>query len=283
MKKDIKCVLNKFLISLPAILAVVLSVCLGVFAACDLINLPLAVSVIFAIIIAVFAFYHIIVFKKREKNLKRELETLKNETNFIKEYYSYIDSKIDEVDKLRHEFRNYLTIADSPSLEKEDIAGITQSLEEKATLFFEKKYCDNRLVNIIINKKEEEARKNNISFSCSVYIPKDISIDEYDLCSCVFNLLDNALYANLKAGEEENKYIEFKASIISGYLMMKMKNTSFEKPSYDSEGNIVTSKETEGHGYGLKIINDICIKYNGYSEFEQKDGVFYSTLGLLIQ
>ncbi|MBR2100906.1 MAG: hypothetical protein IJ927_06310, partial [Eubacterium sp.] len=85
--------------------------------------------------------------------IRNELRTIQNETQLVKEYYSYIDSKIDEHDKLRHEMRNCVSVVGYGGLEKEDIFDLTQELERRAEDIIDKRYCENRIINIIIIRK----------------------------------------------------------------------------------------------------------------------------------
>ena len=42
------------------------------------------------------------------------------------------------------------------------------------------------------------------------------------------------------------------------------------------EGEFTTTKaDKKRHGFGIKSINYICKKYNGYSQYKVKNGVFY--------
>ncbi len=283
MKKCFQLFLKALLISIPAVFAIAACVTAIILASKNIIDNAWALSIALGINSLVLVFYIVLVFKMKERAIRNELRTIQNETQLVKEYYSYIDSKIDELDKLRHEMRNCVSVVGYGGLEKEDIFDLTQELERRAEDIIDKRYCENRIINIIINKEAQEAEKQGIEFDCSVAIPKDIAIDDYDLCSCVFNLLDNAIYANTFGSFDNKRFIDFKASVLSGFLIIKQKNSSFIDLLIDSKGNIVTSKKDEGHGLGLKIIKDICEKYNGYCEFEQKDGVFYSTLGLHVE
>ena len=283
MKVSIKSIVKKIIISIPAVLAVVVSLLLCIYAFSDSVKGVLAVPLIIAIIASVLSFYVVLIYKSKERAIRNELKSLQNEMMIFREYYEYIDTKIEDINKLRHEFRNYLSIIKYDDIGEDTAFGITQNLEKKAKQIINEYYCDNKLINIIINKKAEEAKASNIDFFCKAFIPNDVSIDTYDLCSCVFNLLDNAMIANSKAGAEENRFIEFKAGIMSGYLIIKQRNSVFENQNIDSNGDFLTSQQGEGHGFGLKIIKDICDKYNGYCEFEQKGGEFHSTLGLLVE
>lgn len=221
----------------------------------------------------------ILLLKTNEKNIKTELSILKQEMQIIQEYYASMDAKIEEIDKLRHELRNFISLVHAEEDEKSTWTVLVNDLDRQAKAIIQKKYCENTLVNIIINKKAEQARKLDIDFSSTVMISNEINIDIYDLCSCIFNLLDNAIAANASNGANK-KWISLKANTIGNYFIIKQTNSVFAETKKNHEGIYLTQKENkEEHGFGLSVMRDICKKYDGFCEFEDKDGVFYSTLG----
>ena len=237
------------------------------------------VSVVFvaisAVIISSAVAFYASVYNRRLT--QRECDILKIEINAINEYYSDIDKRIEEVYKLKHEIKNYMNLL-NPG---EELNEITKSLDDRTQNLIGEKLCDNRVLNIILNKMYDLSKLMNIKFNCAVLISDDISIDSLDLCSCFYNLIDNALNANMNNPNTGDAFISVKASVIGNFLVIKQSNSFYNKIEKNLRGEFITSKESkDSHGFGLKIIEDICERYDGYCEFEVKDGVFCSTVGL---
>lgn len=82
-------------------------------------------------------------------------------------------------------------------------------------------------------------------------LPAELSIDEDDLCSFLFNLLDNAAEG---AAEHIGQPREIRCSlqIRQGYLAIRCENTFSGVVALDEENNLLTTKTASAdHGYGL--------------------------------
>lgn len=211
------------------------------------------------------------------RKTSKECDILKVEIQAISEYYSETEKNIEEIYKLRHEIKNYMNLLNLG----EEFDSVTKTLENRTQNLIGERLCENQILNIILNKMHCICTQNNIKFSSAVLISNDLSIDYLDLCSCFYNLIDNAIYANCNNNGTDNSFVSVKASVIGNFLVIKQSNSYFNKIEKNLRGEYITSKASrDGHGYGIKIIEDICRKYDGYCEFEAKDGVFYSTVGL---
>ena len=208
---------------------------------------------------------------------QRERDILKDEMRAVTEYYSATEQRIEEIYKLKHEINNYLSLLNLG----EEIKAVTQALEDRTQNLIGEKFCDNKVLNIILNNMSDLCKANSIKFNCAVLISNVISIDELDLCSCFYNLLDNAINANVGNPNNGNAFVSIKASIIGNFMIIKQSNSFYNKIETNRRGEFITSKDAkDNHGFGLKIIEDICERYDGYCEFEINEGVFYSTVGL---
>ena len=218
--------------------------------------------------------------RKKEK----EIEIIKAEVEIIKDYYSRVEQRLEDVNMLRHELRNALDVMNLEKETAKKYLSLTESFDQKVEKISRHKYCENALLNIIISEKAKEAEENDTRFISKLNIPESIAVDEFDLFSCVYNLIDNAVFANRQQiGQGLDKYIELKAETIGSYLIIKQTNTAFESTKLKDNGEFGTTKDLSSeHGFGLKIIKEICEKYDGQAEFEHKDDVFYSTLSFKI-
>lgn len=133
-------------------------------------------------------------------------------------------------------------------------------------------YCQNNLLQAILEGKRLLAEQNHIQTSYEILLPKDLSIDTADLSSIFFNLLDNAIEA-CNASDNPNPQIQLSANISNGFLTVYMHNTKNPAHFFTHE---TTKSNSDSHGYGLSIIEDICQKYNGSYQWIDHENTFDS-------
>lgn len=217
--------------------------------------------------------------KKKSEASDREISIQKKENELLKYYCQHFTVKLDDINKFCHDARNYLTLFSKRKDECDSYKKITQQFIEKGESLSANTYCENCLIDALISQKKEFALLNGIKFTCDVVISDDVSIDSMDLCSCFFNMLDNALEANITEIPNENKWISIKANTVGSFLIIKQSNSVFNTVNSKNNNVFISSKsDRKNHGFGLKIISEIAGKYNGYAEFETLNSVFYSNV-----
>lgn len=133
-------------------------------------------------------------------------------------------------------------------------------------------YCQNNLLQAILEGKRLRARQNHIQVSYEILLPEELSVDTADLSSVFFNLMDNAIEACNTSGNP-NPEIRLSANISNGFLTVYIHNTKNQAQIFTHQ----TTKSNSGiHGYGLSIIEDICQRYNGSYQWINHEGMFDS-------
>ena len=140
-------------------------------------------------------------------------------------------------------------------------------------------YCQNNLLQAILEGKRLRAEQEHIQVSYEILLPEKISINTTDLSSIFFNLLDNAIEACSSSGNPDPE-IRLSANISNGFLTIYMHNTKNPLQSFTHK---TTKSEPGSHGYGLSIIEDICQKYNGSYQWIDHNNTFDSIVLLQIK
>ena len=140
-------------------------------------------------------------------------------------------------------------------------------------------YCQNNLLQAILEGKRLRAEQKHIQVSYEILLPEKISINTTDLSSIFFNLLDNAIEACSSSGNPDPE-IRLSANISNGFLTIYMHNTKNPLQSFTHK---TTKSEPGAHGYGLSIIEDICQKYNGSYQWIDHNNTFDSIVLLQIK
>ena len=197
-------------------------------------------------------------------------------------YYNQLTDSIRNNQKLRHDYLNQMQTI-MILLERKDTSAAQEHLEqliEYTSLSKVEKYCDNEIVNAVIDSKRSLCRTNNIELMVDLKIPHNIGIDGVHLCSIFANMLDNAIEACQRSNVGE-RYIRLNAGIRSKRLIVRMENPVTDGVT-TSEGERHTSKAGD-HGYGLEILRDIAEQYGGDidASVDSGNGTFETLINLV--
>jgi sensor histidine kinase regulating citrate/malate metabolism len=112
-------------------------------------------------------------------------------------------------------------------------------------------------------------------------LPKSLSIQDIDLMCIYSNLLDNAIESCQRSPSSDD-LIKIKTSQIGNYLGIKITNSKRSNLSQQisASGYDTTKKDKSMHGYGLRIIDEIVKRYDGYKEL-QDSNVEFSAMVML--
>ena len=212
---------------------------------------------------------------KYEEKLKSELQAQEKEYYFTQ--CQLMQESMEKVKSIQHDMKLHLaTLKDYSAgniAAMEYLNSLLESVEESEA------YSDtgNIAFDSIINFKLKDVRENNIKLDLRVAIPPTINVDVVDVVTILGNLLDNALDAVAKVNE---KVIKLDIVFDKGGLLTKVENSFNGEIKYSGEQRILTTKDEDGHGYGLKNIRQSVEKYNGYIKFAH-DGNIFSTVVFL--
>lgn len=133
-----------------------------------------------------------------------------------------------------------------------------------------KVFCDNDVVNYIINSKSKICSDGHIKIY--IYIANEIpEFSDLDLCVLLGNALDNAIEG--VSGEGSNEiYLELRN--VDNFFMISVKNTIINSVLEDNPNLISTKNEKEVHGLGILSMKEVVQKYNGSIEFYESDNKF---------
>ena len=203
--------------------------------------------------------------------IEAENKALEYQNQLNLNYFSELKENETELRKIKHDISGCLETM------KEII--YTEKDTEKAQHFFDELsmtlgnittgfYCKNSLINAIIISKSKICDKQGIRLSAEIKIPEALNISDTDFCRILVNMLDNAIEANEK--EDKNKFIDLSIKENDGFIYLSTRNP------FSGENIGSTTKENKKeHGYGLRILNDIAQKYNGYTKTAADKNVIF--------
>ncbi len=138
------------------------------------------------------------------------------------------------------------------------------------------------MVRAILNYKLSAAKEKGIRLKLNVGIPEGLVLPEFDLTVILGNLLDNAVEACMNVGENDS-YIGFNMLYKPDYLVIQTENpvSGVSKPQNGSR--MTTKSDTENHGYGLRNIEFLAQKHNGFMKTLRENGVFKVDVAILTE
>ena len=195
---------------------------------------------------------------------QRQMMVLQNRSQQAQEQYKQAQESLRNVSAFRHEWKNHISVL-SLLQRKGDTEGLTDylaQLDNQLEQLSPIHYTANYIVNTVLQRYAAKAKEIGAAFHATAPLPAELSIDEDDLCSFLFNLLDNA--AEGAAGTPSGKPREIRCSlqIRQGYLAIRCENTFNGVVALDEENNLLTTKTASAdHGYGLIQMRRIAAKY----------------------
>ncbi len=188
-------------------------------------------------------------------------------------YYLYLEEKEKNTRKFRHDIRHHLYMLKQLAMEEnqkevkhyiEKIAGVLEDGEQVIDV-------GNKIVNAILNRYFAMCQKKGIQFKVEGYLPAQMEIDAFDLCTVFSNLLQNAVEA---AEKTEEKKIALKLQYDEEWIYVKEKNTFLNEISKKKGILETTKKNKEDHGYGLMNMKKSIKKYFGDMVYSRENEMF---------
>lgn len=224
----------------------------------------LIVDGIFIIFINLYLFYLLDAFVEN-KDLKYRIALYERQAKSNYDYYAKQVENHRKALAVIHDVRKHMRIVEDYEkmgayIEKEDYV---TSFEEMISPLLMKQYCDNAILNMIINDKQEECEKKEIEFQVDI-LKIDINFMEpIDITTLFGNILDNAIEACEKSID---KQIHLKISPFNGLIYVQLSNSFEGKIVWDTHGRPLSNKGNE-HGIGLENVEKVVHRYNGNIEF----------------
>ncbi len=206
--------------------------------------------------------------KQMENERKNETYRLLKEMELRSVTQSYEETK-----RLRHEIRNQLLVMDTLISEEryEELKQILQRFNTHVDHLFQKRYCENQMLNAILNYEGQKAAKHGIELDILALMPKETRVDLIDLTTLLVNLIDNAIEASA-AVKNSKVYVSVKKE--KNYIFVKVCNRVLKDVLKENPNLQTTKKEKHLHGNGIALIKMIIDAYDGDIHFSQSKEEF---------
>lgn len=191
-------------------------------------------------------------------------------------YYEEVNQRYQETRQMWHDFHNHLLAiqALNESGDREGASRYVRELTEQIdhNLLPVKTGCNP--VDLLLFKKNQLAVQQGVRcrFAVGASLAKT-GIAEFDLCSILGNLLDNALEASAEPGMEE-RVIELAIRRQNEMLYISCSNP-YKGERIPENGQLATTKADKSrHGIGLASVSRIARKYHGIVKVQTENQIF---------
>lgn len=126
-------------------------------------------------------------------------------------------------------------------------------------------YCDNIVLNYLLNRKIDFCKENGIRIGCFINGLID-GIEDVDIYILFENLMDNAIEACIGL---EKKKIVLNIYADTKDMSIEIGNTILKGRQPIHQNMHTTKKDMENHGFGLQNIHDVVKRYHGTICYQQ--------------
>lgn len=204
----------------------------------------------------------------------QELRMVHERTRNQMNLYQSMKERYEQQRRFSHDYKNQLSciqgMIEGGQTEEalRYISGLNGSLRQGEMCV----NTDHAVVNIMLNRKYQEACDRGIVMTMVAGDLSGLTIDEEDIVTLLGNLLDNAIEACERLAQD--KVIQFKMVVEDNSLVLSVRNPVKEAVRI-KDNRIVTSKrDKEKHGIGLLNVDSVIRKNNGTSILKCEDGWF---------
>lgn len=208
---------------------------------------------------------------KHQNDVHIETEGLYGESLGLKlAYGEQVHDDYEKVRQFRHDFRHHIA-----AMEGLVYGGEYSELEKYMGQLSQKdkelnrervRYTGNFMVDSIIFGITRDQKFKEVDFQFDGGLPSNLGVKDIDICGVLANALENAMEACLKGNDR--KAVIMKAGCYENMISFQIKNT-YDSSRYKAlaGGGFYSSKEGDGHGYGIQNMERVVKSYNERMEY----------------
>lgn len=197
------------------------------------------------------------------------------QSTLISKQYTEVENIYKEMRGWKHDYHNHIQVMKAYlDLNKyDDMKKYLDELDMDLRDIDKVIKTGNLMVDAILNSKLSLGVSRDININAKATVPKDIKVADIDLCIIIGNLMDNAMENALKLEQKHERFIRVYIREMKGQLYISITN-SYGGEVKKSGLEYLTTKFGENHGFGLKRVDSIVNKYDGFLNRQIEEGVF---------
>jgi hypothetical protein len=221
---------------------------------------------------------------EQSKAMESQILLINRQLEMQREHYQTLQTHIAETKRARHDLRHHLTVFQSfiNAGETEKLTAYVSDYKDSLPDDTEIEFCENHAINAILRHYVSIAKNEAVNVSTHLELPEVTGISDSDLCIIFGNCIENAIEACRKI--INGRFIKINSKIAGDMLAITIDN-SFDGLS-KREGDVFLSRKHSGKaarwmpGIGISSVISVTRKYGGEARFEEKSGVFQTSVML---
>ena len=224
------------------------------------------------VVLIVYLFYSVHQHSLNESKQRLELEILHRQQSSNEK----IIKAQHDLQQLRHDMKHFVRLLKEveESSDQERLHEIIDQYDQANKNELVPIKTPSPALDYVINIKRDDAISKGIDFVVSINLTHPIKMEDDDLYLLLANLLDNSIE---HIGIKKRIYVEIYD--VKQMLMIRVTN-SIDIHVLDHDGKIITQSHGEQHGYGIKTIETVLEKYDGFFSYMEKEDNFIATVML---
>lgn len=229
----------------------------GLYASVQIADGTLSINMNNMIILLLFVSNLLIIYGFYIKKQRKQLESKLRETQYLLQIeqmnYQIIEERRVQVAKIRHDLNNQLaTIQQLLLQEQQDYATkLLEGMESSIQQSTGRIYCNNSLVNIILNDKQRTFFDESISFLSDISLPEETFVNAQQLCSVFSNVLQLAI-----------QYLQGNVNTKKQVVLLTTTTSEMIQVVCEVSG-IVSHNSFQEIRYEEKVLQEIAAQYSG--------------------
>ena len=216
-----------------------------------------------------------------QRIMKREEDkTIIYQNKLMKQQMDEIENIYMTMRGWRHDYHSHIqSLKGYLSLNKvEQMKNYLNELETDLDSIDTLYHSGNLQLDSILNAKLAIAEKGQIRIHCDASIPPQLHVSDLDLCVILGNLLDNAIESCRKIKDPDERFIRVYIGILKKQLYISITNATSETVKQRTDHYFTTKRGD--HGHGLKRVDQVVKKYDGYLNRQNEPGIFATEIVL---
>lgn len=187
------------------------------------------------------------------------------QNDLITKQYNEVENIYKQMRGWRHDYHNHIqTMKAYLTLGKyEEMEQYLNDLDKDLTNIDTVLRTGNIMIDAILNTKLSLAINHGINIKAKATVPKNLQVSDIDLSIIIGNLMDNAMEATIKLENPADRFIRVYIREMKQQLYISITNSRRGEVKKTGVGYIST-KLGANHGFGLKRVDSIVAKYNGF-------------------
>lgn len=132
----------------------------------------------------------------------------------------------------------------------------------------------NEALDIVLAEKSLLCEQQHIRLECIADGEQLSFMSTSDVYSLIGNAIDNAIESVLKVKPLEKRFINISIRNSRDLLIIRIENPFYGELEFQDGLPVTTKEDKNFHGFGMKSIQKVVEKYNGYFSIDPKDHLF---------